>query len=100
MAFHNFDLDIFYFLYFFNRSFKIEPPRLDYDCYSSLMNILLNELQLIVEMTAPSQLRPRKGVTSPAAKGVTSPAAKRVTSPALKAILQSPALKPKRQVLP
>ena len=50
--------------------------------------------------TAPSQVWPRNGVTSLAAKGVTSPALKRVTSPALKGHLQSPALKPKRQVLP
>ena len=49
---------------------------------------------------APSQVWPRNGVTSPAAKGVTSPALKGVTSPALKGHLQSPALKPKRQVLP
>lgn len=41
---------------------------------------------------APCQVWPRNGVTSLAAKGV--------TSPALKGHLQSPALKPKRQVLP
>ena len=51
-------------------------------------------------ISAPSQLRPRKGGTSPAAKGGTFQALKRGTFQALKAILQSPALKPKRQVLP